>query len=53
MKDFNVLTEGRYEHASDIEYKILRQHVKNDQVHLVFTGVLKTKYKYSIFIWGI
>ena len=46
MKDFNVLTEGRYEPASDIEYKILRQHIKNNQVHLVFTGVLKTKDKY-------
>lgn len=46
MKDFNVLTEGRFEPASDIEYSILRNVVKQGTRHLVYTGVLKTNDKY-------
>lgn len=49
MKNFNVLTEGRYDPAVDsIEYKILRQHLNetNNTIHLVYTGVLKTCDRY-------
>lgn len=46
MKDFNILTEGRYEPASDIEYAVLRDTVKDGIRHLVFAGVLKTDDKY-------
>lgn len=53
MKDFNILTEGRYEPASDIEYAVLRNFVKDRKRHLVFTGVLKTNDKYQKLQTGI
>tara|TARA_A200000159_G_scaffold38008_1_gene34214 strand:+ start:218 stop:562 length:345 start_codon:yes stop_codon:yes gene_type:complete len=46
MKEFNILTEGRYDPVSEIEYKILRQHKTDDSLHLVYTGVLKTNDRY-------
>jgi hypothetical protein len=46
MKDFNILTEGRYEPASDIEYAVLRDSIYDGKRHLVYTGVLKTNDKY-------